>query len=428
MKVLFATANDGSFLHPMISLAWALRTAGHEVLVANQAFATPHVTAAGLTAVPVGRQTAPDRLLTAMRVTPEMLEEARPGLQPPYDAIDPEHEPTWAELLSAYVEDVDRCRYENFPMIAGLVALARDWRPDLIVWEPFTLAGPIAAKASGAAHARMLFGIDVFGVARRRFLDRMAEQPPERQADPLADWLGGYARKYGAGFTEDMACGQFTIDQYPTVLQVEAAGLDYLHSRYLPYGGKACVPAWLQVPPDRTRIALTMGFTASGFFNGFGFSLQDVLDRLGSLDVEVVAVVDEGQQAKLGRVPDNTRLASWVPLDVLAGACSAAVNHAGGGTLSTFAVHGVPQLTLPYHFDEPVLGRNHAAFGAGLTIRPGEATGEAVRDAVRRLLDEPAFAERAGRLRDEMAALPSGNRLVRRLEERVAEYRGRPTR
>jgi glycosyltransferase (activator-dependent family) len=422
MKVLFATVNDGSFLHPMVSLAWALRTAGHEVRVANQDFATPHVTGAGLTSVPVGRQTTSDRLLTAMRVTPEMLEEARPGLHPPYDVVDSPETATWQGMLSAYTEDAERSKYENFPMISGLVAFARQWQPDLVIWEPFTLAGSIAAKACGAAHARMLFGIDAFGVARQRFLQLKDAQPPEQRADPLADWLGGYARKYGAEFTEDMTCGHFTIDQYPRGLQVEAEGLDYLHSRYIPYGGRASVPRWLQVPAQRPRIAITMGFTATGFFNGFAFSLQDILDKLAGLDVEVVAVLDEAEQAKLDRVPANTRLETWVPLDALASTCSAAINHAGGGTLSTFAVHGVPQLTLPYHFDEPILGRNLAAVGAGLRIPPSEASGDTVRDAVQRLLG-PTFQQGAQRLRDEMRALPSPNELVGTLEELTTKHR-----
>jgi glycosyltransferase (activator-dependent family) len=423
VKVLLTTVNDGSFLHPMITLGWALRTAGHEVRVACQPFAVPHVVDAGLTAVPVGRQSTSDRLLTAFRVTPEMLEEARPGLHPPYDVVEHPDRLDFDGMVAGYAEDVERSRYENFPLIGGLVAFARDWQPDLIVWEPFTPAGAIAAKACGAAHARMLFGIDVFGVARQEFRRLLAERPADRQPDPLADWLGSYARKYGGRFTEDMTCGQFTIDQYPPGLQLEADGLDYLHSRYVPYGGRATVPTWLQAPPKRPRIALTMGFTASGFFNGFGFSLQQVLDELADLDVEVVAIADENERAKLDRVPDNARLPAWVPLDALAATCSVAINHAGGGTLSTFAVRGVPQLTIPYHFDEPILGRNLAALGAGLCIPPAEASGATVRAAVRRLLDEPSFVDRAGQLRDRMLALPTPNQLVGRLEELTAFYR-----
>jgi glycosyltransferase (activator-dependent family) len=420
VKVLLTTVNDGSFLHPMMTLGWALRTAGHEVRVACQAFAVPHVVDAGLTAVPVGRQTTSDRLLTAMRVTPEMLEEARAGLHPPYDVVEHPDRLTWEGLVAGYADDVDRSRYENFPLIGGLVTFARDWRPDLIVWEPFTLAGPIAAKASGAAHARMLFGIDAFGVTRQEFLRRKGNRPD----DPLGEWLGSYARKYGAEFTEDMTCGHFTIDQYPPGLQLEAPGLEYLHSRYIPYGGRAAVPDWLQARPRRPRVALTMGFTASGFFNGFGFSLQQVLDKLAGLDVEVVAVADDNERAKLRHLPPNARVLSWVPLDALAATCSVAINHAGGGTLSTFAVRGVPQLTIPYHFDEPILGRNLAALDAGLCLAPAEAGGTLVRSAVRRLLEEPRFRAGAGRLRNRMLALPTPNQLVGRLEELTARHRG----
>jgi UDP:flavonoid glycosyltransferase YjiC (YdhE family) len=220
-----------------------------------------------------------------------------------------------------------------------------------------------------------------------------------------------------------MTCGHFTLDQYPPGLQVEAPGLEYLHGRYIPYGGKAIVPAWLQDSAKRPRIALTMGFTASGFFGGFGFSLQHVLDALSDLDAEVVAVADDHERAKLSGLPHNARILPWVPLDVLAATCSVAVNHAGGGTLSTFAARGVPQLTIPYHFDEPILGRNLAATGAGLCLTPAEATGATVRSAVLRLLGEPAFRAGAARLRNQMLALPTPNQLVRRIEELTARHR-----
>jgi enterobactin C-glucosyltransferase len=122
-------------------------------------------------------------------------------------------------------------------------------------------------------------------------------------------------------------------------------------------------------------------------------------------------------------VPSNTRIESWVPMDALAATCSAAINHAGGGTLSTFAVHGVPQLTLPYHFDEPILGRNLAAVGAGLNLHPSQASGAAVGDAVRRLLEDSDLVKGALSLRDEMHALPSPNDLVATVEALTAKYR-----
>jgi glycosyltransferase DesVII/glycosyltransferase OleGII len=46
-----------------------------------------------------------------------------------------------------------------------------------------------------------------------------------------------------------------------------------------------------------------------------------------------------------------------------------------------------------------------------------------VRDAVQRLLDEPAFRQGAMGLRDEMCDLPSPHQLVGRLEELTTKYR-----
>ena len=142
-------------------------------------------------------------------------------------------------------------------MITDLVEFARHWQPDLVIWEPLTLAGPIAAKACGAAHARLLFGIDVYGGVREH-LPRSDQQPPEERIDPIAAWLGGYGRRYGYEFSEDMATGHFTIDQFPRSLS--GRGRPRVRpDAYIPYGGPAVVPKWLQAPPERPRVALTMG-------------------------------------------------------------------------------------------------------------------------------------------------------------------------
>jgi UDP:flavonoid glycosyltransferase YjiC (YdhE family) len=47
--------------------------------------------------------------------------------------------------------------------------------------------------------------------------------------------------------------------------------------------------------------------------------------------------------------------------------------------------------------DQPMIGRAVAAAGAGLTL-PKTAPADGIRDAVQRLLTEPAFAQVAGRI------------------------------
>ncbi|CCH33136.1 activator-dependent family glycosyltransferase [Actinosynnema sp. NPDC047251] len=416
MRVLFTTYPEKTIFLAMVPLAWALRTAGHEVRFACHPTFADVVTQAGLTAVPVGRGHGGWRRMVDL--DPEGTEEGRAGMPSPYDtaALGPEHH-DYDTMKAGYDYVLNAWhRLDNFPIAAGLVEFAQAWKPDLVVWEPNTYAGPIAAKACGAAHARLLWSIDVFGVARQNYLRLHADQPAENRADPLGDWLGSYGRKYGFEFSEDMVTGEFTIDQLPGSLRMEA-DLHYLPMRYVPYNGRAAAPRWLWEPRDRPRVALTLGTTATERFGGYSFSTRETLDALADLDVEVVATLAESEQRKLGRVPDNARLVSYVPLNELVPTCAAVINHAGPGTFLTTALHAVPQLTVPWDFDEPELARRAGEQGAALVLDAERATGSAVRDGVRRLLAEPGFRERADALRAEIHALPSPNELVTALEE-----------
>ncbi|MGC7103167.1 glycosyl transferase, partial [Amycolatopsis lurida] len=297
MRVLLTTYPEKTIFQPMVPLAWALRTAGHEVRVASQPRFNETITDTGLTAAPVGRHNTNWRRLTDL--DPDGAEEERSGLPMPYHAVElPEAELDWQAMSAGYRTMLELWhRRDNFPLIAGLTEFARHWQPDLVLWEPTTYAGAIAAKACGAAHARLLWSIDVFGVTRDLFLRLKNRQPPAERADPLADWLGAYGRKYGFDFTEDMVTGQFTVDPLPATLRMEA-DLHYLPVQYLPYGGPAVVPDWSHEPPDRPRVGLTLGTSATEQFAGYGLDVGDILRSLADLDVEVVATVAESEQRK----------------------------------------------------------------------------------------------------------------------------------
>jgi glycosyltransferase (activator-dependent family) len=420
MRVLLTTYAERTHFLMLVPLAWALRTAGHEVRVAVQPKLVDTVTQAGLTAVPVGNDRDLWDLLA--RTGPVHLFGKERGWPAPYDAPELSTEDiTWEHLHAGYRDVALRWhKTSNVPVIPDLVAFARHWQPDLVIWEPTTFAGPIAAKACGAAHARVLIGADVFGITRDHFLRLNRERPAADRSDPLGTWLGSYARKYGADFSEDMTTGDFTIDQLPQSLSIQG-DLPYLHMRYVSYGGPAVVPRWLHVPPRRPRVALTMGLTVTDRTGGYPVDLQDVLDAVDGLDVELVATVTDEARNQL-RIPDNARLVPYVPLQALLPTCTAAIHHAGVGTLATASICGVPQLALPWDVDQPALAARMAATGAGLSIHATEATRESVHEGLRRLLHEPAFTERAAALRDEMLAQPSPNQLVGRIEELTRKH------
>ena len=64
-------------------------------------------------------------------------------------------------------------------------------------------------------------------------------------------------------------------------------------------------------------------------------------------------------------------------------------------------------MLLPVGADQPYTAAEAERLGAAIVLDPLTATSDEIAAAVRRVLDEPAFAAAAGRVRAEILALPS---------------------
>ncbi|GAA4236130.1 glycosyltransferase (activator-dependent family) [Streptosporangium album] len=413
MRVLFTTLAATSHLNNLVPLAWALRSAGHEVCVASQPNLTDAITRTGLTAVSVG-----DEMEKASG-----NETWSDGTGSPYglgfDLAETRPETLTADYvrgaLASYTSTV--CEYlTDQAMVDDLVEFARAWRPDLVIWDSLTYAGPVAARASGAAHVRMLVVQDHWNRMRNLF----HELAGDAESDPLTDYLTAKLARYGAEFDETAVVGEVTVDPLPSWTRFPL-GVDRLPMRYVPYNGAAVIPDWLLRQPRRPRVCLTLGVTgkAFGVHNG-GISTSEMLDAVAALDVEVIATVSPEQLTSGTSIPDNVRLFDFVPLNALAPTCSAVIHHGGAGTLGTALVHGVPQLIVPSNiWGEPVYARALASSGAGLVIDPGDLSADLLKSELHRLLEEPSFRAGAVRAQQEMAATPSPHDVVGQLENLV---------
>lgn len=76
------------------------------------------------------------------------------------------------------------------------------------------------------------------------------------------------------------------------------------------------------------------------------FVLPKVVAGLAELDVEVALAISAADQAKLGTLPGNVRLATNVPLHLFMPTCDAIVNQGGTSSLLTAACHGLPQVLI----------------------------------------------------------------------------------
>ncbi|MFJ5920630.1 activator-dependent family glycosyltransferase [Streptomyces ardesiacus] len=426
MRVLLTTHAVHSHLYNLVPIAWALRTAGHEVCVATHPNFLETAKSTGITTVPVGEELAAPRDLPAAPGAPA-------GSGTPfgfgYDMAETRPEvltPAYVRgTLATYTSRM--CEYlSNQSMLDDLVEFARAWKPDLVVWDAHHYAGPVLARAVGAAHARILAAPDHW--ARMHSL-LPAPAPGQSAApgdDPLADYLGGKLAPYGAEFDQEMVIGQATIDPLPSFLRVPLPN-GHLPMRHVPFNGPATIPAWLRRKPRRPRVCLTLGMTrrASGVEQraGNAFPFATVLEQLAGLDVEVVATLSADQVPPGTSIPENVRIFDYLPLNALLPTCAAIVHYGGMGTVGVAAVHGVPQLSIPGNiWGEGVVMRQWAEQGAGLV-----ADADTLVERLGRLIDDPSFAAGAERIQKEMLAAPSPHDLVPALEELTERHRGSRT-
>ncbi|MET8260570.1 activator-dependent family glycosyltransferase [Micromonospora sp. NPDC005205] len=421
MRVLFVAPPDlKSHLYIMTPLAWALRTAGHDVRVACQPGSTEALAQAGLTAVLAGEPMA-ETLAEVDEMSEPPKRQAAPAtlpLQTDYARDDP-----YAELEYLTTNLLPFLHTDE--MLTDLIGFARAWRPDLVLWDAMTYAGPVVARACGAAHARILFGTDAFVQLWEAVRAAGGSRP-----DPMRAWLEPLLRTHGGGaFADDVVHGQWTIDTMPPWTW-RPSSPHYIRMRHLAFNGPSVVPRWLYEPPVRPRVCVTLGMTHREA-DVAEASAVDLLEAVGDLDIEVVATMSAEQLASVPRIPDNVRVVDFVPMNVLLPTCSAIVHHGGSSTMASAFEHAVPQLIVPsaYWSEKwfgPVAqanGLQERGAGVWLAYDSDRLTPAGLREDLMRVLKDPSFKENAVRLRTEMMGLPTPNEVVPAVEKLTAAYR-----
>jgi UDP:flavonoid glycosyltransferase YjiC (YdhE family) len=154
--------------------------------------------------------------------------------------------------------------------------------------------------------------------------------------------------------------------------------------------------------------------------------LKPALAGLAGEDLFVVAVAGGGDPASLGPVPVNARVASYVPFGELLPLCSAFVTNGGFGSVQTAIGAGLPMVVAGKVDDKGDVAARVAYSGCGVDLRTDRPKPGAVRDAVRRVVGEASFRERARAIRDQAPPEEAPKRAVALLEQLAAT--GRPVR
>ncbi|MFM9610698.1 DUF1205 domain-containing protein [Streptomyces sp. V2] len=419
MRVLFTLFPATAHLHTMVPLAWALHSAGHEVVVACEAGALDpeiigNITEAGLTAVPLGPASAgppPEAMQQGLMAFADAwrFDPARPGETADWHAA----RALLGGMFSfAYPEPGEDGSFQD-----DLIAFTRSWQPDLILWDKLMIPAAIAARVTGTPHARIVWGLDSIAA-----LHELTEAETPGRHDWLT-WLDPLLARHGLAFSDDTLLGQWSLDLVPPAMRPPLK-LPAIPVRRLPFNGSSPLPDWLHGTPERPRVVLTLGVSRRMIGGGTEFPAPEFLERVAELDVEVVATLGRGQLAPDVTLPANVRTVEYVPLNQVLPTTSAIVHQGGTGTFTAAVAHQVPQLVVPVvSWDEPQIARHVERTGAGLVADTAALDADTLSKQVARLLDEPSFKDGARRLYEQTLAAPAPTDVVPVLERLVARHR-----
>ncbi len=170
----------------------------------------------------------------------------------------------------------------------------------------------------------------------------------------------------------------------------------------------------VELPPGEEPLVLVAPSTSQ---DPDGRMIRSALEGLAGEPVRVIATTNRRPPAEPLRVPPNARVVDWLSYARTMPHCDAVVCHAGHGTVARALSCGVPVIGCPAAGDMAENASRIAWAGCGLSLPRRLVTPRGIRLATRKLLADPAIAERARQLRDWAKLNDGGEAAAMALEE-----------
>jgi UDP:flavonoid glycosyltransferase YjiC (YdhE family) len=419
MKVLIASTPATGHLNPVLAVARGLIGDGHDVTVLSASVLRPRIEAAGAAfrAFPPG---ADLDLTDVLSVVPE-LKTMAPG---------PEQGRLTAKRI--FIDPIPA-------QLAGLQQAVREWQPDVIVGDNTVfgvlplLCGPRAARppivlcGTSFLHAPRDDGaphfLGLWPATTQEERDRYAVMAQERDrliVEPIRQHLNETLAGLGVGPLPMPLFGSSAVlaDAY---LQLSVPAFEFpcqVPPNVHFVGTPAIVPGQAPLPPwaddldgSRKVVLVTQGTVAN-----FNFDLiRSTLDALADERDVLVVVTTGGRPVESvpGALPANARIASYLPFEWALRRASVFVTNGGYGSVSQALSHGVPIVGAGLTQDKADVNARIAWSGVGIDLRSNEPAPQAVRDAVRAVLDQPRYRIRAKEIAADFAQIDTRAEILR---------------
>lgn len=428
MKILIASIPGIGHVNPMLAIARVLMTEDHEVAIYTGSAFRARVEASGAEFFSLPPDADfdlkdPFARFPELKVMPPGLEWMRIVMERLFvDNIPAQHEGL-QRLLHRFGPDVivaDDMFFGLLPMLLG----ARSKRPPVVLCGTSVLHWP---REDGAPHGLGLPPAetpeqrDEYAVIARDY-DEAVDQPVGLRLNRVLEELG-------VGPTS-MTLFHSSVGLADAHLQLSAPSFEFpreiprrVHFVGTPpiIPGQAPPPPWAhELDGSRKVVLVTQGTVANHNFN---LLVGPTLAALAS-EPDVLVVVTTGGRptdAIPGPVPVNARVSSYLPFEWLLPKVDVLVTNGGFGSINQAMSFGIPLVTAGLTEDKADVNARVAWSGVGINLATNEPSGEALRRAVRTVLDQPSYRLRASQMADEFAAIDTRSEILKIISQHVAD-------
>ncbi|HEV8555106.1 MAG TPA: glycosyltransferase [Actinophytocola sp.] len=390
---MIATGGGTPLINPLVPLAWAFRVTGHDVRLVGKPHLGPALTDTALPVVTLGRPPDP-KAMAGLRGS-SFYDDDRPW---------PKDWPAHPDALEPWQRDVVyELRRYTLAVAAGmaddLVAFARQWRPDLILYEPLALSVTAAP--------------DVCCVLTAHGTQDVWRMDHDLDGNPLPEYVELLAR-FGA---EPPTGLPHYVDTMPPSMYI-GGERPCATMRWVVFNGKGVAPDSLPEPRRRPRVCVSWGMSTPRALGASAVDpYRDAIAAALKFGAEVLVHAPTEQLANLGAPPDGVRYLAETPLNLILPHCDLHVHHGGQGSAMTAAALGIPQLVITR---DPMLAEQAdrtVTLGAGIHFRYRELAADGdrtnkVHNAIDELLSTDEYLESATDLRQDIERQPAPADLV----------------
>jgi MGT family glycosyltransferase len=420
MKILIASTPATGHLNPLLAIGRFLIAEGHEVAFLSGSVLRSRIEGIGATfhAFPAGADfdlrdfasVAPE--LKSMPPGPDWLRVAMERVF--VDSVPAQHEGL-RQVLRSFAADVvigDDMLFGVLPMLLG-PPLER---------PPIMLCGTSFLhwqREDGAPH---FVGLPPATTKQQR--DDYAaiyREHDRRIYQPVADRLNRSLQTMGVG-PLSMTLFDSVVGLADAYLQLTVPSFEFprdippsVHFVGTPpiIPNQAPLPSWAhELDGSRKVVLVTQGTLAN---HNFGLLIGPTLAALAN-EPDLLVVATAGGRpidAIPGPIPGNARLSQYLPFEWVLPKVDVFVTNGGYGSVNQAMSFGIPLVAAGLTEDKADVNARVAWSGVGINLVSNEPTPQALREAVRTVLDKPDYRSRAASMAGEFNGIDTRSEVLR---------------